>query len=338
MSVDHDDLFDVLPAGSPLHDLMLAELAADPVAVAPEAAARVAAGVQARLPRRPWAANTLVAFAAAATMLLAGAGALQGGDLFGAASSLFADPVAAEAALRTEAVQLHTEARQADDDGLREQADAAYAAWFDAHEGSERDPEMRYAWAELAYDLGAYDDALDRYLTVLTEHPDHPRAAACAQGALYAADQRVAAGAPEAVDAFVDVVEQVEARDDLGDTFLAAARYKAAYHLFLQGRGAEARPWFEAVMAEHPESREAPMALNLVLDGYAGDSDYVAMAERLTEALRDTPGLVDDDAAALAAQLVEGLRPVAPDTAEALGAAHTDWMARQLEAVGYIAP
>jgi tetratricopeptide (TPR) repeat protein len=309
---DLDDLLDGLPPGSPLHDLLLDELEADPLPVDDDAAQRVATASLARLqPERPVVGWTLLTgLAVAATLLLVLAGSLTDPPPSGLAGL-------DEVGLRAEAVQLHQQGRTDDDPALLQAADRAYEEWFEAFEGTERDPTMRYAWGELKYALGDFDAAYALYTEVATEHPDHDRAVFCAKAAVYAADELLDADAPDTVDRYVaaaDLFAELAPDDD--DDHLRKVRYAAAYHLMDAGRGDEAAERFEQIIATWPDTPEAAMALNLRLDLLV--DDLPALADRLTEALIDTPEAVDDTARMLVDPLLQTLDPTDPERAQAL--------------------
>lgn len=324
---------DGLPANSPLHDLMLAELEAQPLEVDAAAAGRVAGAALGRMPRsRAW--NGLIALAAAATLAVVGWTAVEGPtDVLDAATSWFEDPADREVALRTEAVTLHQEGRTEDDPAKLAAADAVYADWFADFAGSERDATMRYAWAELKYKRGEFAAAYDLYTDVVVDHPDSDKAEFCARSALFAADELVTQQAQDGLDRYAQAVERYLAGWSDADVARGAI-YKAGYHFYAAQQLDRALPWLERAVAHDPASPEAARALNLIVDVHLTENDLPGVVDRLLEAFADTPQAIDADLVEVSAKLVEHFAASDPARSQALDAARSDWLGDQLETVG----
>lgn len=197
-----------------------------------------------------------------------------------------------EESLRRVAVGLHQQMRGGADTGAW--ADRAYRAWHERFAGTEHEPVMHYAYGEFLYARGRYLSAYEHYLTVLDAHPDHPQARFCGQSAFFALDKAIeqrgpgpAAGDPDLLlDRYVALTSLYLDRfpqDPRG----IALRYKAGFTLYQAGRQDDADGWFEDVVTLAPDSAEAELAVDLMVDGAVSREQWdavVALVERFSGA------------------------------------------------------
>ena len=212
-----------------------------------------------------------------------------------------------EARLRALAVDWHQQARK-----LRRGAEAeeaarrslmAYQAWLARFEDRSEAHELRYAYAELLYQVGQHEQAWLQYREVVERDPAGPRSLFCAESAVFVADEVVgrsarAAGAPpgvepqplgtwdqrllQAVDGYLALVPE-------GERSRAFAT-KAAWLHYHRNHFSEAADRFMAVIAMDPGSEEAELAATLILDSLNLVGDYGKLVET-SEAFLRYPGL-----------------------------------------------
>jgi tetratricopeptide (TPR) repeat protein len=201
-----------------------------------------------------------------------------------------------ESTLRGLAVDWHQQARKLRQGAGAEAAAgwalAAYTAWLERFEARPEAHELRYAYAELLYQLQRHDEAWQQYGEVVRRDPSGPRSLFCAESAVYVAEERSATlrrGAkaplgtePSPLDVWsARLVESVDRYLELqpeGDRSLAFAT-KAAWLLYHHNHFAEAAARFRLVIAMEPGSEEAEIAANLILDALNLVGDYAALAE-----------------------------------------------------------
>jgi TolA-binding protein len=204
-----------------------------------------------------------------------------------------ADPDAAaealsvtESTLRQVAVDWHQQARklgrgrQAKDSAGR--ALAAYRAWLDRFAERPEAHELRYAYAELLYEVDQHEQAWEQYREVLRRHPQGSRSEFCAQSAVHVAAERVGGGTeaaqtapgtdPQALSTWEErlltSVDAYLAQYPEGERSLAFAT-KAAWLLYHRNHFAQAADRFTRVIAMDPGSEEAEIAADLILDSLA---------------------------------------------------------------------
>ncbi len=201
-----------------------------------------------------------------------------------------------EARLRAVAVDWHRQARKLRRGPAAEAAAgralAGYQAWLGRFEDRPEAHELRYAFAELLYDVGQHEQAWVQYREVVTRSPDGPRSLFCAESAVYVADEVVgtasrSADGPSGLEPLplstwdqrlVTSVDAYLALQPEGERSLAFAN-KAAWMLYHRNHFADAADRFMAVIALDPGSEEAEIAANLILDSLNLVGDYAKLVE-----------------------------------------------------------
>ncbi len=212
-----------------------------------------------------------------------------------------------EATLRTLAIDWHQRVRKLrtgpEAEAAAGQALAAYQVWLDRHEERAEAHELRYAYAELLYQVGRHDRAWDQYMEVVRRHPTGKRSRFCAESAVYVADE-IAGKVPRDADAPPGVepvalspwderlVEAVDSFVELfpGEDRTRAFATKAAWMLYHRNHFAQAADRFQVVIAMDPGSEEAEVAVTLILDSLNLVGDWDKLAE-VAEAFLHQEGL-----------------------------------------------
>ena len=212
-----------------------------------------------------------------------------------------------EASLRALAVDWHQQVqklrRGADAQLAAGRALAAYQAWLQRFEDQPQAHELRYAYAELLYQVGQHEQAWLQYREVVKRDPAGPRALFCAESAVYVADEVAGRGsrvkdAPPGIEPLplstwdqrlVESVDAALALAPAGEHSLAFAT-KAAWLLYHRNHFAQAADRFRVVIAMDPDSEEAEIAANLIMDSLNLVGDYGKLVE-VAEAFLQQPGL-----------------------------------------------
>ena len=152
---------------------------------------------------------------------------------------------------------------------------ALYAVHFATHPNA---ADVRYAQGELLTQLGRHGEAWSAYRAVADHHPQSPRAAYCSEAAVFAAQGALEAGDPAVwrprLVASLDS-HRAHATPEEGRVL----RYEAAYALWEHDRPAAVERLVELVL-HAPDSDEAVLAGNLVLDHLVVDKDWPAVEAR----------------------------------------------------------
>jgi len=201
-----------------------------------------------------------------------------------------------EKTLRSVAVDWHQQARKLkrgpEAEGAAGRALAAYQAWLERFEGRPEAHELRYAYAELLYDVGRNEQAWTQYREVVQRDPRGARSLFCAESAVYVAvevvgEARRGADGPPGVEPvalgpweqrLIEGVDGYLALQPVGERSLAFAS-KAAWLLYHRNHFAPAADRFMAVIAMDPGSEEAEIAANLILDSLNLVGDYAKLVE-----------------------------------------------------------
>ncbi len=134
---------------------------------------------------------------------------------------------------------------------------------------------MRYAHAELLYEMGRYPNAIVTYAFVAVEHPDGKRAAFCAAPAVFAAEQMLALrqpdGSRDGASGLDDDQETLLAALDLAmdrpdDIKTQPLAYKAAFLLYDNDALDDAVERFRTIVDLDPDSVEAERTAELLAD------------------------------------------------------------------------
>ncbi|GDX79243.1 hypothetical protein LBMAG42_10540 [Deltaproteobacteria bacterium] len=212
-----------------------------------------------------------------------------------------------ERALRTFAVNVHTEAKKLrkGEDAQRRYAYAeqGYARYIVLFSASSNIGEMRYAYAELLYARKKFAAAYEQYMAVVALDPKGTHAKFCAESAIFAADElldgemhrnggaytSLPKNAPIPLEEWAE--KSILALDQFArlypdDPKASKVIYKSAYLLYNHNHFTESAVRFRQVIAMSGWTKESEQAANLTLDGLLLVEDWAA--------LRDTAGAFYD--------------------------------------------
>jgi tetratricopeptide (TPR) repeat protein len=214
--------------------------------------------------------------------------------------------------LEEQALYWHGAGRKPVQPALLERAGVAYEMYLADLPAGPQDADVRYAYGELLYSSERFDEAWEQYHAVVERHPDSKRAQFCAESAVHAAD-KLAASHPG--EQWLSLWEErlVESVDTLGelaidDPRLALFEYKAAWLLGERGDHGRSREHFDRVIELSPDSREAQLAANLIVDSLVAEGAWGPLAARAQSWLEQ--GWADEELRArLELVLQEAARP-----------------------------
>ncbi len=201
-----------------------------------------------------------------------------------------------ESSLRSLAIDWHQQVRKLrtgpEAKAAAGRALAGYQVWLGRFGERPQAHELRYAYAELLYQVGRHEQAWAQYMEVVRRHPDGARSRFCAESAVYVADEIAGRGVvgveqPPGTEPLplspwderlVQAVDGFVARFPGEDRTRAFAN-KAAWLLYHRNHFAEAADRFRVVIAMDPSSEEAEVAATLILDSLNLVEDWDKLAE-----------------------------------------------------------
>lgn len=203
--------------------------------------------------------------------------------------------------LRKVAIDYHTEAkklgtgRQARD--VYGHAETAYRVYLEQFPDNKHTYEMRYAFGELLYTLKNYEEAYEQYMAVVALDPKGKRSEFCAKSAVFAAGEMVKAEEKEgkvekaSKDNKTEPVplsdwekNKLAALDQYAELFPTNKEtkgmiYEAGYLFYNKNQFKEASDRFRIVIGMDPQSSQAMLAANLILDSFNLVEDWKNLKE-----------------------------------------------------------
>ncbi|MCB9700223.1 MAG: tetratricopeptide repeat protein, partial [Alphaproteobacteria bacterium] len=191
-------------------------------------------------------------------------------------------PLLRQALAWHEASRQHRRGRADDTEALAGLADRAYALWMRAFPASEEAVEVRYAAAELAWELGRIREARDGYAAVFEADPMGPHARFCAESAVFASRKLVGPIERLTPGPLTEADRLLLADDErliALDLHRVEATWETAYLLYHRGELDRAAERFAEVVALDPRSRDAEVAAHLILDALATQERWATLAQ-----------------------------------------------------------
>jgi tetratricopeptide (TPR) repeat protein len=200
--------------------------------------------------------------------------------------------------LRSIAVDYHNDAKKygkgAEATATYDLAYRAYSMYLEDYSDSSHAYDVHYAFGELLYKTGRFDEAYTQYMAVVTLDPKGQHSKFCAESAIHASDEMVKKegggnyAKPQAGQA-KDPQPLTEWEQRLVDACKQFATlypeeknvknviYRSAYLLYNKYRFEEAAEQFNAVIAMDPASKEAEDAAHLILDSFTVTENWAAL-------------------------------------------------------------
>lgn len=195
-----------------------------------------------------------------------------------------------ESNLRRVAIDYHSEAKKLGTGrGAKDTyslAESAYRVYLEQFPDNKHTYEMRYAFGELLYTLKNFNEAYDQYMAVVKLDSKGKRSQFCANSAVFAAGEMVKAEAKagkiekaskanktEAVPLSDWENKKLAALDQYAQLFPAdkdtkGMIYEAGYLYYNKNQFKEASDRFRVVIGMDPQSKQAMLAANLILDSF----------------------------------------------------------------------
>jgi tetratricopeptide (TPR) repeat protein len=199
--------------------------------------------------------------------------------------------VHAERQLRRLAADFHAEARKlakgrhASAADARSLARAAYEHYLAAFGDHPQAIEVRYAFAELLFELDDFGGAYEHYLAVVQADPQGKNARFCAESAVHAAGEMLKRESMVEGELSVWEARLVAACDQFAAHFpdddkALSILFRAAHTLYGKHQFAEAGERFQALIADAPRSKQAQLAAELLLDSFVVREDWDTLQKR----------------------------------------------------------
>ncbi len=203
--------------------------------------------------------------------------------------------------LRAVAVNYHNEARKLGTGGRAvesyEFAGRAYAVYLDEFPDGKYAYQMRYEYGELLYKLKRYAESYDQYMAVVKIDPKGKESIFCARSAVYAAAElikeekaagKVVSGNKENKSQQLPLsdweTKKLTALDQFSTNYpdhkdTKGMIYEAGYLYYDKNRFKDASDRFRIVISMDPQSKQAMLAANLIVDSFALVEDYGNLKE-----------------------------------------------------------
>lgn len=176
-------------------------------------------------------------------------------------------------------------------------AESAYRVYLEEFPDNKHTYEMRYAFGELLYTLKNFSEAYEQYMAVVALDPNGKRSQFCASSAVFAAGEMVK---EEVKEGKVEVAskenktepvplsdweeKKLAALDQYAELFpddkdTKGMIYEAGYLFYNKNQFKEASDRFRVVISMDPQSKQAMLAANLILDSFALVEDWKNLKE-----------------------------------------------------------